>query len=97
MKPPLACTTNDFEKIVERVFFTGIPDDAKKKSVDNGSSIHRYFSVFRNNRGHKSADLVISEPGTNTSLFQSLTTGMFFLLDYYLVLSITCHHCPYCT
>ena len=40
------------------------------------------ISGFRNNnRGQKSADLVISEPRNNSSFFQPLRTGIFLLLD----------------
>ena len=54
------------------------------------------FSGFSNNRGQKSADLVISEPRNITALptsqsWDDLTSG------YYLVQSITCHHCPLST
>ena len=54
------------------------------------------ISVFRNNRGQKSADLVISEPRNNSSSNLS-ELRLFFTFGYYLVPSITCHHCLLCT
>ena len=44
---------------------TGI-SDAKKKSIPCGTRI-MVISGFRNNRGQKSADLVISEPRKSSS------------------------------
>ena len=53
------------------------------------------ISGFRNNRGQKSADLVISLSPEITALPTS-ELGL-FEYGYYLVPSITCHHCLYCT